>query len=240
MKNKHITTLIFTLLLAVTIYIILQNLPKRSSEDQNTTDRQNLISLPTVEMKEAKYIPDYVTLARSRENPPFEFRGQGTSGKVVDRQGQVLMESGEEIGIFAAEVGPDKQLVLIKGGDSVSFILQPSTSLKLQLPIYPPGKNMFGFSWHWLGETKLIGLSGVQLLNAKGKPENSCGGNNVAQTKLYVYDITTQKLTEVGMPSSIKHSVVNVVEVINDGHLHLLYEDPHGKESKDLGWFKIE
>lgn len=240
MKNKHITTLIFTLLLAVTIYIILQILPKRSIEDQNTTDRQNLISLPTVEMKEAKYIPDYVTLARSRENPPYEFRGQGTSGKVVDQQGKVLMESGEGIGIFDVVVGPDKHLILVKAGDAVNFILNPSTGLNIQLPVYPLGKNMLGFDWHWLGETKLLGLSGVKLLNAKGDPVSSCEGNNVAQTKIYVYDITSQKLTEVDLSSSIKHSVVTVVEVINDGHLHLIYENPHGKENKDLGWFKIE
>lgn len=196
--------------------------------------------LPVVEMQEAKFEIDYVALARSRENPPFEFRGGAGTGKVVDRQGHVLMESGKEIGILGVEVGPDKQHVLVEGGSAVNFVLNPATGQKLQLPLTPPGANMLGFGWRWIGKTKLLGESGVQAFNAKGAPMNCCEGHNVAQTKLYVYDVTTQKLAEVSMPSKVTQPVVNVVDVSSDGHVHLVHEVPHVGSQQDLGWFKID
>ncbi|MFM2168254.1 MAG: hypothetical protein RIS79_2625 [Verrucomicrobiota bacterium] len=196
--------------------------------------------VPFVEMKEAKYEIDYVALARSRENLPFEFRGGGTSGRIIDRQGRVLMDSGKEIGILGVEVGPDKEHVLVKGGDAVNFVLNPATGLKLKLPLTPPGANMLGFGWHWIGKTKLLGDSGVQAFNAKGTPINCCEGHNVAQTKLYVYDVTTQKLAEVNMPSKVTQPVVNVVDVSSDGHVHLVHEVPHVGTQQDLGWFKVD
>ncbi len=196
--------------------------------------------LPFVEMKEAKYEIDYVALARSRENPPFEFRGGAGTGKVVDREGRVLMESGEEIGILGVEVGPDRQHILVEGGSAVNFVLNPTTGQKLKLPLTPPGANMLGFGWRWIGETKLLGESGVQAFNTKGAPMNCCEGHNVAQTKLYVYDVTTQKLAEVTMPNKVTQPVVNVVDVSNDGHVHLVHEVPHVGTQQDLGWFKID
>lgn len=193
-----------------------------------------------LEMKEVRYEIDYVALARSRENPPFEFRGGGTSGRVVDRQGRVVMNSGKEIGILGVEIGPDKEHVLIKGGDTVNFVLNPATGLKLPLPLTSPGSNMICFGWHWIGNTKLLGDSGVQALNAKGVPMSCCEGHNVAQTKLYVYDITTRKLAEVTMPAKVTQPVVNVLDVSSDGHVHLAHEVPHLGTQHDLGWFKID
>jgi hypothetical protein len=212
----------------------------RAGENAKPASPTSAERLPVVEMKEAKYEIDYVALARSRENLPFEFRGGGTSGRVVDRQGHVLMESGKEIGIFGVEVGPDKQNVLVKGGDAVNFVFNPATGQKLKLPLTPPGANMLGFGWRWIGKTKLLGESGVQAFSAKGAPMNCCEGHNVAQTKLYVYDVTTQQLAEVTMPSKVTQPVVNVVDVSGDGHVHLVHEVPHVGTPQDLGWFKID
>lgn len=197
--------------------------------------------LPMVEMKEAKYEIDYIALARSRENPPFEFRGGSGTGRVVDQKGNVILESNKDFGIFGVSVGPDKQHVLVEGGDAKNFVLNPATGLKIQLPVYPPGPNMLGMgSWRWIGETKLLGESGVQAFNAKGAPMNCCEGHNVAQTKLYVYDVNTQKLAELTMPSKVTQPVVNVVDVSSDGHVHLVHEVPHVGTQQDLGWFKID
>src|SRR6476620_10013453 len=71
--------------------------------------------LPLVEMKEAKYEIDYIALARWRENPPFEFRGGSGTGRVVDKNGNVILESNKEFGIFGVSVGPDKLHVLVEG-----------------------------------------------------------------------------------------------------------------------------
>jgi len=197
-------------------------------------------NLSIVEMNEIKYEIDYNALAHSRENPPFEMRGGSGSGKVVDRKGNVLMESGKEIAILGVEVGPDKNHILVEGGDAVNFVLNPATGLKLQLPLTPPGANMLGFGWRWIGNTKLLGDSGVQVIKSNGASVNCCEGHNVVQTKLYVYDVATQKLAEVATPSKVTQPVVNVVDVSSNGHVHLVHDVPHVGKQQDLGWFKID
>ncbi len=197
--------------------------------------------LPLVGMKAAKYVPDLAALAHFREDLPFKFIGNDAVGRVLDRQGRVLIESGKEIGIMGVAVAPDKQLVLVKGGDAINFVLDPATGQKIKLPVYPPGANMLGFgSWNWIGPRTLLGESGVQAFNAKGWPMNCCEGHNVAQTKLYSFDVTTQRLAEVTIPSEVKQPVVNVMEVSSDGHVHLAHEEPHGGAEHDFGWFKID
>lgn len=209
---------------------------KASSASQSPA---KLLSL--VEMMEAKYVPDHAVPTRSRENPQFQFIGNDAVGRVVDQNGKVLIESGKEIAILGIAIGPASKRLLVAGGDAINFILTPSENQKLKLPVYPPGANMLGFgSWHWISETKLLGVSGVQALNAKGTPVNCCEGHNVAQTKLYVYDVIAQQLAEVALPSKVTQSVVNVTEVSPDGHVHLFHEEPHVGTEQDLGWFKIQ
>lgn len=195
--------------------------------------------LPLVQMTKAHYEPVPIADIHTRGEPPFKFQGGGTSGKVVDREGHVLMESGKEIGIFGAVVGPGDQHVLIKGGDGINFVLTPGTGEKLQLPLYPPGDNMLGLgSWYWLGENTLFCYSGVQALDKRGVPVKT--DNNVAETRLYVYDLTARQLMEVAMPAQVTQPVVVATEVMPDGHVHLFLEAPPEGTDPDLGWFKID
>jgi hypothetical protein len=209
-----------------------------SSAHSKAANLLTLDPLLQMEMKKVKYVPDYVGLARSIENPLFRCLGGSGTGRVVDREGRVVMDSGKEIGILGVAVGPDGKHVLIEGGDAINYVLSPSTGEKIQLPVYPPGTNMLGFgTWNWINETKLLGVSGVQSLDEKGVPVQE--DNNVAQTKLYVYDLTTQSLAEVPLPSEVSHLVVNIAEVSPDGHVHLMDEAPHRATEQDLGWFEI-
>lgn len=197
--------------------------------------------LPQVMMTAAEYKIDPFALNRERGNPPFEFRGGAGTGRVIDSQGNVLLESSEDIGIFGAVVSPDKKKVLVKGGDATNLVLEPSTGRKIMLPSHPPGANMLGLGdWHWIGPNEIFGSSGVQAFNDKGEPVNCCEGHNVAQTKFYTFDLITERLSEVVMPSAVTQPVVNAVEVMSDGHIHLLHEEPHENVEQDLGWFKID
>ncbi len=99
------------------------------------------------------------------------------------------MESGEEIGILGVEVGPDRQHILVEGGSAVNFVLNPTTGQKLKLPLTPPGANMLGFGWRWIGETKLWRIR-VQP-NTKGAPM-SCEGT-MSLSQALRFDVTTQK-----------------------------------------------
>lgn len=200
-------------------------------------------SLPQVTMTAAKYKIDPFTLNREREDPPFEFRGGAGTGRVIDREGNVLLESSEEIGIFGAVVSPDKKKVLVDAANSSggnSLVLEPSTARKINLPSRPPGANMFSLSWHWIGPNLLFGTSGIEKIFHEGPHENCCNENNVAQTKFYTFDLITERLSEVVMPSAVTQPVVNAVDVMSDGHIHLLHDEPHEGVEQDLGWFKID
>jgi len=189
--------------------------------------------LPLVQMNEKPYVVDRVAQSRSHEKPPFEFRGGPGTGRVIDQEGKVLMDSGDDISIFGADVGPDREHVLIKGGEGINYLMNPAAGLKTKLPTTPPGGlNMFPFDWYWIGERSLLGVSGVERLGPDGKPVKS--DDNVAESRLYVYDLMTKQLSEVALPAKFTHAVFTVMEAIPDGHVHLGLE-----ESEYTSWCEI-
>lgn len=192
---------------------------------------------PLVELRAEPYVINDAALARSHENLPFEIIGGAGTGHVVDREGNVLMESGEEIGIFGIAISPNRQRVLVKGG-STYIVLTPATGDKLQLPERPVGANMFNLSsWYWIDDNTLIGQSVVQAFDKNGKPVTT--DNNASETSLFVYDLTTQHLTEVAMPEKYKQALVMVMDVSPDGHVHLALDAPPEGVEPDLGWYKL-
>jgi hypothetical protein len=206
----------------------LQSVEKTSYSNKSQSRRQSL-----VQMKEKPYVVDYAALSRSLENPPYDYRGSDDgNGRVIDKEGKVLMESGKEIVISGAVVGPNREHVLVKGSEGKNFVLTPATGGKLKLPVYPPGANMFPLDWDWIGEQSLLGESGVERLGPDSKPVKT--DDNVAESKLYVYDLKTQQLSEVALPDKFTHAVFGVMEVIPDGHVHLALE---GSEYKS--WCEI-
>lgn len=209
--------------------------PLQTGEEAGLVGQPSPGRLALVQMKEESYVPDYAAVARSRENLPFEFRGDGTSGYVIDRSGKLLMESGKEIGIFGIAVGPDKEHVLVKGGDGKNFVLTPASGEKLKLPVSPPGEpNMFSFDWDWIGARSLLGRSGVIRLGPNGKAVTT--DDNVAESRLYVYDLRTQQLSEVTVPTKFTHAVFEIMEVIPDGHVRLGLDGAQSYSS----WCKID
>lgn len=197
--------------------------------------------LPQVTLTAAEYEVDPFALNCGREHPPFKFEGGAGTGRVINRQGKVLLDSGKEIGIFGAAVAPDKEKVLVKGGNAINMVLYPSDGRKIMLPALPPGTNMLGFGdWQWLGRSLVSGTSGVAKISREGPHENCCNDNNIAATKFYTFDLLTEQLSEVVMPSTVTQPVVHAVEVMSDGHIHLVQDRLDGSGEQDLGWFKVE
>jgi hypothetical protein len=200
--------------------------------------------LPLKTMTAIEYKIDPIALNREKENPPFEFRGGAGTGRVIDQQGRVLLESSDERGIFGASVSPDQKKVLVDAANSTGgncVVLEPGANRIIKLPARPPSSNMFSLAWHWISPNLLFGISGVEKVFHEGPHENCCNDNNVAQTKFYTFDLLTEQLAEVAMPSAVTQPVVNVLEVMSDGHIHLQNENPQeGVEPADLGWFKID
>lgn len=260
MKRLLLTALILVVLVAAILFCIPnQSVPSTESKkvsgrtlkeesqfklaDAPTVSKlpTSRVPLPQVTMTAVEYKIDYSAWSRELSDLPFEFRGgQGTRGRIVDRQGNVLLESSEEIRIAGAAVSPDKKKVLAKGGDGKNLILEPSTNRKITPPLRPPGSNLFPFDWHWIGPNLLFGISGVQKIFHEGPHENCCNDNNVAQTKFYTFDLVTEQLSEVVMPDTVTQPLVSATEVMSDGHIHLQLSDLPDDVDPDLGWFKID
>jgi hypothetical protein len=199
--------------------------------------------LPQKTMTAAKYQKDVVAPDQEREEPPFEFRGGAGTGRVVDHEGRVLLESSDERGIFGVSVGPDKKKVLVDAANSNGgnwVVLEPEVNRMIKLPARPSGANRFSLAWHWIGPDLLFGISGVEKVYHEGPHENCCNKNNVAQTTFYTFDLITEELSEVVMPVSVTQPVVDVLEVVSDGHIHLQNETLGEGAPSDLGWFKID
>jgi hypothetical protein len=195
---------------------------------------------PTLRMNKASDALDYAALSRAPNlPPPYMFSGGAGTGRVVDSQGEVLIASGKEMGIFGASVSPDSTRVLVRGSEGRNLVLTPATGEKLKLPVYPPGAKMLCMgNWCWINDNKLLGQSGVQAFDTNGKPVKT--DNNISETRLYIYDITKKQLTEVTMSAEFTHALASVVEVSPDGHVHLMLEAPALGNEPDLGWFEIE
>lgn len=200
--------------------------------------QESQVSMTAVENK-----IDFMKPNSDEENAPFRFIGGAGTGRVIDRQGNVILESSEDRGIFGAVVGPDGEKVLVdaanpSGGNCV--VLIPSLDQRIDLPSRPPSRDMFSFRWDWLGPNLLLGASGIQKSTHDGTHENSSGDDNVAQTKLYTFDLLTKKLSEVTMPSAVTQPVVHIRSVTSDGHVNLGEEGAHDGSEQDLGWFQID
>jgi len=251
MKRPLIIGLIFVAIVAAILFCIPESVPttepgpvsERALNAPTASTPPTPELLPQVMMTAVEYKIDLFALNRKIEDPPFEFRGGAGTGRVIDRQGNVLLESSEDIGIFGAIVSPDKEKVLVDAANSSGgncLVLEPSTGRKVNLPSRPPGANMFSISWYWIGPNLLLGTSGVEKTFHEGPHKNYCNENNVAQTKFYTFDLLTERLSEVVMPSAVTLPVVNAVEVTSDGHIHLMLEELRENVEQDLGWFKID
>jgi hypothetical protein len=142
---------------------------------------------------------------------------------------------------FGATVGPDQLKILVSGGDAIHLVLDASTGRKTRLPSVPPGSNLFAIGgWHWIGSSMLFGSSGVQARDSRGSPAENCEEIGVAHTKFYTFDLATEKLSELAMPGAVTQPVVHAVDVMSDGHVHLVHEEAREGSEQDLGWFKIE
>jgi hypothetical protein len=205
----------------------------QSSASARTANHSSPARLPFIQAKEESYSVDYSAVSRFRDDVPYRFvGGQMIPGKVINQEGKVIIESGREMVIDGAVIGPDKKHVLVKGAEGNNLILAPQTGIKFKLPVRPPGANMFPLDWDWIGEQSLLGESGVERLGPDGKPVSA--DDNVAESKLYIYNFNTQQLSEVILPDKFTHAVFGVIEVIPDGHVHLALE---GSEYRS--WCKI-
>jgi hypothetical protein len=189
-------------------------------------------------LRRTDYMPDRDAQALAQKDVPYECRGGGGEGRVTDRVGGVILESTKEFGIFGASVSPAGTWIFAHGGSAKNLVFTPGKEEKQWLPTAPPGKNMLGFgSWHWINDHMLVGEAGTEKLGVDGLPVKT--EDNVAESKLYIYDINTRELAEVALPAELKGQVFGVIESSGDGHLFIGIESPRDDDKFKEGWFKI-
>lgn len=172
------------------------------------------------------------------EPSPYRLVGNGGyPAKILDSNGNVVIEANPNFGIHGALASPNGQRVLVLGYPT-SLVVEPATNRRIALASQPPGKDKLGFgAWHWIDDDTLLGESGDELVDRKPGAEGE--GNNVAQTRLYLFRISNQELSEVPLPKDLGAKVFSIAQVNPDGRIRLVHEDPNATRPPELGWFTL-
>jgi hypothetical protein len=156
------------------------------------------------------------------EYPKFSSGGSGTQGSIRDQAGNTIWRASLEHPVYSISCSPDERKIVIGAGDGKAYIISNVGEKIADLPQFPRGRKMLGLgNWVWLGNDRLLGESGVQELDANGKPIACCGGHNVSESRFFVYDLQTAKLEEMQLPEKLQGKVVSVGKVLKSGELQL-------------------
>ena len=172
---------------------------------------------------------------------PYRLEG-GVSGEgqIVDKAGNVILESGPKTGIhiIGCEVSPNGKRLLVHGGDGRNLILDETTGFNIILPLKPRRAHTTGFaSWHWIGDEILIGESGDEGFPARAGIKGE--GKTMSQSRLYLYRIGRRDLVEVYRPKFLLGRVFSISQARSDGHIRLVDVDAETTGVSDLGWFTV-
>lgn len=169
-----------------------------------------------------------------------EFRvvGQGSSeAKIVDKTGKIFVEAEPSSVIYDCEVSPDGTRLVIYYLRTASRIMEIKSQQTRQLPQKPPGEHKFNFSaWHWIDNDRLIATSGDQKLDEYGRRVKH--DDNVSQSRLYVYYLRTQELSEISLPGRMQGKAFSIGR-INKSGLVLLNIDNENPDTTSKNWFRV-
>lgn len=195
---------------------------------------------PPYQMVETSSSFDPVADAKRRENAPFRVQGRGSKAKILTADGKILIEADEKVGIYGCYVSPNGKLILVYSGDATYDVITPSSGEKTRLPQMPPGDNVLGFSWRWLDDQTLIGVSGKTIPFRDDQVGTEREEPIISRSVLYLYDLKKQQLSEVALPRALRTKNVSVSAVDETGKVQLR---PEGREvsytDASLGWFDI-
>ena len=179
--------------------------------------------------------------AEHKKALPFKLLGGGTeSERVVDASGKVLISSTAEHGVYGLDVSPNKTRFVVSLGDGKSRIIEPQSSLVIDLPSSPAAPNMVGFSsWRWLSDDLLVTTSGVLALDEAGKPLGCCEDHNLSSTQMFAFRVSTRALSPASKPESVKASVFRINRVSSDGHIELVMDGTHLAPGRSVGWYRV-
>lgn len=215
-----------------------------AASDANSDTAPPLAEEPSFQLVGTKGSFDPVADAQRRKNLPYQMFGSGGTGKIVDRDGNVILQSDSENPIFKYQVSPDENRIAVHRGSGTYDIFTPSTGETIQLPQQPPGENVLGFgSWHWIDERTLIGVSGktIPFRDDQVGPERE--EPIISRSVLYLYDLEERRMSEVALPPALRLQGVRIVSVNAVDETGKVQLRPEGREvsytDASLGWFEV-
>jgi hypothetical protein len=182
----------------------------------------------------ARVLPKAPQEPEAIENPKFSSGGSGTQGSIRDQAGKTIWRATEELPVYSISTSPDDRKIVVGAGDGKAYIISNEGEKIADLPQFPRGRKMLGLgNWVWLGNDRLLGESGVQELDANGKPIACCGGHNVSESRFFVYDLQTSKLEEIQLPEKLRGKVVSMGKVLKTGELQF------GHAGDEPAWYQV-
>lgn len=168
------------------------------------------------------------------EYPKYRFAGSGIRGAIRDAEGEVIWRASEETPVYSIAASPNGKRIVAGAGDGNAYIITSEGEKVLDLPQFPPGKDMLGLgNWVWIDDERLLGESGVQKFDEHGQAVGCCQGHNVSESRFYVYDRLRGELEEMRLPDALRGKVVNIARVLDSGKILM------GHEGDEFGWYEV-
>lgn len=229
MRARHFFYIAGILLLAIAALILWRSLPP----NRPLPDR-------SFQMVETISVHNAAASAEGKKTQPFQMYGGSGTGKIVDRQGKIILQSDAENPIFKFEVSPDQKRILVYGGDATYTVVAPDSGEKIRLPTQPPRDQMLGFSWYWKDDQTLVGISGEITPFRDDQAGPAREEPIVNHSVFYVYDLNQNQMSEIALPAVLRTKYVSIRAVDEAGKVQLCSED-HGTplSNANLGWFEI-
>lgn len=163
-----------------------------------------------------------------------------SSGTIKNSKGEILFQATEDIPFSSLRSKAGVPFIVVVSGNRIAFVIDIVTKEQVQLPTTPPGKGMKGFeNWKWIDGETLLGYLYVRALAPDGKPVGCCEGHNIAETKLYAYNIKSKSMAEVVLPKALKGTAFSVGRIANDGSVEIVGATTHLGGGGDIGWFNL-
>lgn len=196
---------------------------------------------PLLELQPVAHKELYSTPRPAKE--PYHLLGYGSTGRIEDSNGKVLIQSGPESGIYIAgfQVSPDGKRIYVDSSESEDFVLDTNDGQRIPLPSYPPAASAMGRlgvleSWNWVENSTLI----AKVSEWKPKEESTRFDDdetNIVRTRLYLYSLSDGKLTEVKVPGSLSITTFDIKSVNRNGEICLF--NPAVGSDGNLGCFAV-
>ncbi|WP_407352142.1 hypothetical protein [Luteimonas sp. R10] len=166
-------------------------------------------------------------ITRGASTPaPLVLRGRGTAGKIVDRQGEIVLDAAKSGSIYGLDLSPGRDKALVYFGDANYTVIDTETlEEEADPPARPPVyQDATGFSWWFLDDGRLIGQADLPSTDTAGKTAADIESLLPRGTLIYVYVLESGALVPVVIDDTLPH-IFSIFDVY-DGNITLLtYDD---------------